>query len=139
MPVYQPPVMPGAPQQADIRDAQDNKVMAVLAYLLFFVPLLTGAHKTSRFARYHTNQGTVLFLFMLAWGIVYWILTAILAAVLFNPYTLLSGGWGAYGIVPLILGFLWIIPAVFAVVGIINAATGKMKPLPLIGRFNLIK
>ncbi len=138
-PGYVPPVMPGAPQQADIRDAQDNKVMAVLAYILFFVPLLTGAHKTSRFAKYHTNQGTVLFLFMLVWGIVYSILMAVLTAALFNPFAWSPGGWGAYGVITLILGLLWIIPAVLAVVGIIAAATGKMKPLPLIGRFTLIK
>ncbi len=36
-PVYKPPIMPGAPQQADIRDAQDNKTMAILAYILFFI------------------------------------------------------------------------------------------------------
>ena len=37
----------------DSRDVEDNKVMAILAYIwiLFLVPLL--AAKNSRFARYH--------------------------------------------------------------------------------------
>ncbi len=50
-PAYTPPVMPGAATQADIQDAQENKTMAILAYILFFIPLLTGAHKTSAFAK----------------------------------------------------------------------------------------
>jgi hypothetical protein len=41
----------------DPQDAQDNKIMAILAYLglLFLVPFL--AAKESPFARFHTNQG----------------------------------------------------------------------------------
>ena len=59
-PTYTPPVVPGAPGQADIRDAQDNKVMAILAYFgpVVLVPIL--AARESRFARYHANQGLVL-------------------------------------------------------------------------------
>ena len=44
----------------DAQDIEKNKVMAVLAYILFFIPLL--AAKDSKFARFHTNQGLVLFL-----------------------------------------------------------------------------
>jgi uncharacterized membrane protein len=136
---YTPPVVPGAPQRSDIRDAQENKTMSILAYILFFIPLLTGAHKDSAFAKYHTNQGTVLFLFGLIWGIIYAIVTAALTAALFNPSTWLSGGWGALGVVTTILGLIWLIPAIFCIIGIVNAAQGRMKPLPLIGKFNIIK
>ena len=42
-----------------------------------------------------------------------------------------------------ILGFLapigWIITLVLVVVGIINAANGEMKPLPVIGQYQLLK
>ena len=53
----------------DPNDVQSNKVMAILAYfgILFLIPLL--AAKESPFARYHTNQGLVLFLFMFVCGI----------------------------------------------------------------------
>jgi uncharacterized membrane protein len=130
---YQEPVTPGAATKADIRDAQDNKTMSILAYILFFVPLMTGAHKTSAFAKYHTNQGTVLFIFSLALGVVYGILTSLLATILF------SGGWGLFSVVMTILGVFWLIPAGLCVVGIINASQGKMKPLPIIGGFTIIK
>ena len=125
---YTPPVAPGAPEQADIRDAQDNKVMSILAYILFFIPLLTGAHKTSPFVKFHTNQGTVLFIATVVWSIAYGILSAIL---LFIPII----GWLLIFILSL-TGFLFL---VLCIVGIINAANGKMKPLPLIGGIEIIK
>jgi uncharacterized membrane protein len=136
---YTPPVVPGAPSQADLNDIQSNKTMAILAYIIFFIPLIAGAHRASPYAKYHTNQGTVLFLFCLAWGILYGILTAIFTAILFNPMTWYSGGWGVLGIVTTILGLLWLVPVIFCVVGIVHAAKGEMKPLPLIGKFRIIK
>jgi uncharacterized membrane protein len=136
---YTPPVVPGAPSQANLNDIQANKTMAILAYIIFFIPLIAGAHKTSIYARYHANQGTVLFLFCLVWGILYGILTAIFTAILFNPTTWYSGGWGVLGVVTTILGLLWLIPAIFCVVGIVHAAKGQMKTLPLIGKFKIIK
>jgi uncharacterized membrane protein len=108
-----PPVQPQQQyQQAATpqNDAEANKMMAILSYILFFIPLLTGAHKTSPFVKYHANQGTVLFLLALAWGIVNGILTAILGAILINPATWYSGSWGAYGLITTILGLIWLIP-----------------------------
>ena len=124
---YTPPVMPGAPQQSDIRDAQDNKVMAVLAYLVFFIPLLLGAHKTSPFVKFHTNQGTILFIAAAIWGTVYGIVAAIL---LFIPFV----GWAVIGI----LSFVSLVFPIFCIVGIIHAVNGRMTPLPLIGGINIL-
>ena len=61
---YQPQQQAYAPVQSD---AQQNKVMGILAYLswLVIVPLL--AAKESPFARYHTNQGLVLAIVEIAW------------------------------------------------------------------------
>ncbi len=125
---YAPPVMPGAPQSENIRDAQDNKAMAVLAYILFFIPLLTGAHKTSPFVKFHTNQGTVLFIAAAIYGIAYSILSAIL---IFIPVV----GW----LLIMLLGLASIIFLIFCIVGIIGAVNGTMKPLPLIGKFTVVK
>jgi uncharacterized membrane protein len=127
-PDYAPPVVPGAPTQGDISDAQNGKTMGILAYILFFIPLLTGAHKTSPFVKYHTNQGTVLFICAAAYGIVYAVLSAIL---IFIPVI----GW----LLITILGIASLLIVVLCVVGIINAVNGRMKPLPLIGGINIIK
>jgi uncharacterized membrane protein/predicted RNA-binding Zn-ribbon protein involved in translation (DUF1610 family) len=125
---YTPPIVPGAPTQTDIQDAQANKGMAVVAYILFFIPLLTGAHKTSAFVKYHTNQGTVLFIVCIAWTIAYNILSAILLAI----------SWRLW-VVGSILGWVNVVFAVLCVLGIINAVNGKLKPLPVIGKFTIIK
>jgi hypothetical protein len=127
------------PRQSPQADADANKGMAILAYIIFFIPLLVGAHKTSPYAKFHVNQGTVLFLFALGWGIVYSILITIFTALLFTPTAVLTGSWGAFGILTTILGLLWLIPALLCILGIVNAATGKLKTLPIIGKFTIIK
>ena len=109
------------PEQADV---DKNKIFAILAYLglLFLVPLL--AAKDSPFAKYHTNQGVVLFIA----GICIWFPMMIIA---FIPFI---------NLVLLLLGPLFgLCIFAFIIIGIINAAQGKMKPLPLIGHFSIIK
>ncbi|WP_411344738.1 DUF4870 domain-containing protein [Paenibacillus sp. WLX1005] len=103
-------------QQGDPNDVQANKVMAILAYILFFVPLL--AARNSPFAMYHANQGLVLFLLALAANVV--------AAII--PFI----GWVLSPIVSIAV-------VVFMIIGIINAANGERKPLPFIGTIQLIK
>lgn len=103
---------------ADPQDVQNNKVMAILAYFLFLIPLF--AAKDSPFARFHTNQGCVLFISAVAFNILTWILVFI------SPF----------------LGFVSLLGIVFFVlfiIGIVNAANGQMKELPLIGKFRIIK
>jgi uncharacterized membrane protein len=124
---YTPPVVPGAPKQDDIRDAQDNKIMAVLAYILFFIPLLTGAHNTSAFVKFHTNQGTVLFIAAVVYGIAYSTLTFVLA---FIPLI----GW----LLIVILGLLSFVFLALCIAGILNALNGRMRKLPLIGGIEII-
>ena len=109
-------------------DASQNNAMAVLAYILFFIPLLTGDFKTSPFVKFHTNQGTVMFIVALAYGVVCGILSTIL---LFIPFI----GW----MMILLLGMVWLIYPVFMVMGIINVTNGQMKPLPLIGDITIIR
>lgn len=98
----------------DARDVESNKVMAIIAYiwLLFLVPLL--AAKDSKFAQFHAYQGVALF--------ITWVIVNVIGMIL--PYSL-------SGLVTIAtLGVL-----ILAVIGIMNAAQGKAKPLPLIGKF----
>lgn len=103
-------------QQAEQTDVANNKAMAILAYILFFVPLL--AAKQSKFAMYHANQGLALFLALVAVNIVSSIIPII--------------GWLFIG--PLANLGLFIL----AIIGIINASKGRFKQLPLIGGFRII-
>jgi uncharacterized membrane protein len=137
---------PTAPM-TDAQDAQQNKVMAILSYIIFFIPLLVGAHKQSKFVKFHANQGTILGLGAIAFGIVYGIITAILGAILLpnnwqdwvNYAYTGSSGWGAYSVITTILGLLWLAPSALCIYGIYNSATGKEKELPVIGKFKFIK
>lgn len=111
--------------QFDPQDINNNKGMSVLAYIgfLFLVPLL--ACPNSKFARYHTNQGLVLFLLEFALGVVTGILGIIPIAGL-----IIGGLLGAVG---------GIFTLVLMIMGIINAAQGQAKELPLIGKITLLK
>ena len=103
----------------DVYTAEDidkNKVFAILAYLgiLFIVPIL--AAKDSKFARFHTNQGVILFI------------CGILGSIM--------------SCIPIIKYFAWIVSLgvfVLAVMGIIAAAKGEAKELPIIGKYRIIK
>ena len=126
---YTPPIVPGAPAQSSIQDAQDNKTMAILAYIFFFVPLIAGAHKTSPFVKYHTNQGTVLFITSAIWGVAYGILSSILIFAL----------WGVGVVISTILSLTGLVFLALIIMGILNVVNGKMKPLPVIGKFVIFK
>ncbi len=110
---------------ADPKDVQDNKVMAILAYfgLLFLIPLF--AAKESPFARFHTNQGLIL---CITW-IVAMIIVAILGTILMFISPILS-------FIPYLIMFVF---PILGIIGIINAAKGEMKELPIIGKYRIIK
>ena len=99
----------------DAQDIEKNKVMAVLAYILFFIPLL--AAKDSKFARFHTNQGLVLFLGGIIASVV-----AVIPVI----------GWIIAPIAGLVI-------TVLAIIGILNALNGRAKELPVIGKFKILK
>lgn len=117
----QPPVQPPVAPQGGQSDAEKNKAMAIVGYIipiLFFIPLITDA-KNSPFAKFHSNQQLILLLAAIAVNIVGSIV----------PFL----GWF------IILPFGSIALIVLAIIGIINAAKGEMKKLPVIGGFSIIK
>jgi len=113
---------PDSTNDFEYGDIEGNKTMALFAYIgiLFLVPLLAAPN--SKFARYHVNQGIILFLAEIAAWIVIGILTAI-----------------TFGLGGLIGGLLNLAVLGYAVLGIVNAVNGKAKELPLIGKFRILK
>ena len=100
----------------------DYKVWAAVAYFLFFIPLLVAEARKSDFVRFHIRQGLGLFItFFVAR-----ILTLVILVPLFAAVGLLS-----LILVPVINILLLVI----LVMGIINAASGEKKPLPIIGEW----
>ena len=86
--------------------------MAIISYLgiLILIPFLTDA-KNDPFVKFHMKQGLALIISFIAQFVI--VVIPIL-------------GW--------LIGFvLMIFNVVMVIMGIINAATGKQKPLPILG------
>ena len=112
----------------DPKDAQDNKVMAILAYIGILVLVPIFAAKESPFARFHANQGLVLFIAMVAFSIIAQVVTIVL--VMIAP---------ALALIGTLLSLVSIVFIVLAIIGIINAAKGEAKELPIIGKYKILK
>jgi uncharacterized membrane protein len=99
-------------------DVNNGKTMAIVAYLVFFVPLLMDDMKRNNFVMYHVEQSIVLLIFNLIAGVIGGI-TCGIGLILYIPYI------------------------IFLIMGIMNASKGECKPIPMIGqfgeKFNLVK
>jgi uncharacterized membrane protein len=120
----------GTPEalEVDPTDAEKNKIFGILAYLwiLCLVPIF--AAKDSPFAKYHANQGLVLFLLEIVLSITLYIINIVI-------FTILPG----MSFIASILGLIQLGPLILLIMGIINAAAGKCVPLPVIGGIKLLK
>lgn len=88
-----------------------NIGMAVVAYILFFIPFFTKS-KDDPFVKYHVKQGLILFI------------VSFIAMIISR--------------MPIIGLFFWLFNIaifIWLILGIMNAAQGKEKPLPFIGQF----
>ena len=99
-------------------------------YILFFLPLV--ACPNSRFGKFHANQALLLLIasaiLSVAGGVCYGILWAIPLIPDFIKH-----------VVDLALDIvLWAAPTAGMIFGIVNAAQGKAKEIPIIGKYNLI-
>ena len=104
---------------ADHFDAETNRsarISSALGYLFFFVP--TTMHPESKFARYHSNQGFILLIWM----------TAGLALAAVIPY-----------VGPLLLIPMALFGVFSGIRGMILALRCKAKHIPLIGKLILIE
>lgn len=106
------PVEPAAAPAA-APAAHKNILMAILAYLGILVVVSYLVAKDDPFVKFHIKQGLVL----LVGEVVLWIL-----------------GMGLWQLWPL-LSLINLAIFVLAIVGIVNAAQGQEKPLPLVGQW----
>jgi len=92
---------------------EKNTGMAIVAYIIFFIPLLTES-KNDPFVKFHVKQGLVLFIGEIIVGVISYIL----------PWQLL-----------MISRLLDLGLFALMIIGILNASKGEQKPLPVIGKF----
>lgn len=125
----------------DPADVQNNKVMAILAYIGIFVLIPIFGAKESKFARFHSNQGLVNSLGLVIFGFMNLIMQSI--------WRVSSWSWSItpiytinsviFTVINIVFGIISLVFVALAVYGIVNAATGKARELPVIGRIKLLK
>lgn len=109
------------------QDIDDNKIIALFAYLGIFILVPLFAGKDSRFAKFHVAQGVNLIIAEVAYSVI-----AAIVTFAFSWVPLVSG------ILEFAVGVLAILLSVLVIIGIINAVTGKAKELPLIGKWKIV-
>lgn len=102
--------------EMDPADVEKNRLMAALAYVGILVLIPLFAAKDSKFARFHTNQGLILF---------------VIALICYFLRGIKVIGW--------LFSLLGIVIFILAVVGIVYALQGKAKELPVVGNWKILK
>lgn len=105
-------------------EINSGKAMAFVAYIIFFIPLLIEEQRKNKFVMYHTEQALVLVIFWIVIWIVQAILSGIFLAISYHLYFLV-----------IIVNLLWILPLVLWIFGVVNALSGKIAEVPIIGQF----
>ena len=101
------PDQPQAP-----KSQEKNTGMAVVAYIIFFIPLFTDA-KDDPFVKYHVKQGLMVFLIGLG-------------ATVLNQFFIF---------ITFITWIIQILLLVLVILGIMNVLNNKKVPLPFIGQY----
>lgn len=120
----------GSAEAAEFFDAEDikqNKTMAGLAYILFFLPLIVC--KDSKFGKFHANQGLLLLILSVVGYIAISIITTILATIT----------WRLFGFISLLYSIYGLFILAIAIYGLVNGLNGKAKELPIIGKYRIIR
>ena len=107
----------------DTNDIEQNKVLAAIGYIpvLFLVPLLAAPH--SPYAKFHANQGLILTLAAAALGIAREVLCLIIGAMPVRRTFLPT----------IISAIVSVAVLAYMDIGVITAAQGRAKKLPVIG------
>ena len=110
-------------------DVEENKGMAILAYLWLLVLIPYFVAQDSKFVRFHVNQGLVLTGSTIIYAIVTKIIVEVCSMLSHNLAVLTSS----------VLSIGNLILLVLAIIGIFNVFKGEMKDLPVIGHFRVVR
>ncbi|MBN1633055.1 MAG: hypothetical protein JW917_02700 [Ignavibacteria bacterium] len=96
-------------------EIESGKTMAFVAYLIFFIPLLIEEQRKNKFVMFHTEQSLLILLIYVAGFIL--------------------GTIGSFFCIGAILYLIVVFAFVLWIIGVINALSGKVKEVPLVGQF----
>ncbi len=125
------------------QEVEQGKGMAILAYIIALIPYF--AEKKNKFVRFHAIQG----MNILIWAVIYSVVAGIINSIVWGIFT--GGCWnwaywmtgtGGGGMcqptIASIISFIIWIPSVVLgvidIIGLVGAASGKIKKVPLIDK-----
>ena len=116
-------------EKYDEKAIADGKAMSILSYIGFLVFIPFFAEKNNEFTKFNAKQGMNLLILEGIAIVSLWILSLILMWIPFLGFILIGLlDIGVYG------GCV-----VLSVIGIVNAAKGKAKELPIVNKYKIIK
>lgn len=111
---------------AESKPLDNGVVCAILCYFLVGIIWYFADEnmKKNELARYHAKQGLVLLIASIAVSILFGIIWAIFVFIPMLWFLITAISW-----------IVWLFFFVVWIFGIVYAATGKLKPMPIIGKF----
>lgn len=106
-------------------DIENTKVLAIFSYIGFFFIIPLIAAPNSKFARFHANQGILLFITEILYGIASGIISLMFKAL-------------GLGFLSAILNLFGLVFFALMIIGILNVINGKAKELPVIGSYKIL-
>ena len=101
--------MPEETKKGDQKDIEETKVIAAIGYIWILALIPLFLKRGSPFARFHGKQGLVLFIIEILGWLVYWI--------------------------PIIGPLFAVLLIILAILGFVQALSGKYWEMPIIGQF----
>jgi uncharacterized membrane protein len=123
------------------KDVESGKGMAALSYIIAPIPYFV--EKSNKFVKYHARQGMDLFVIWIGYVILYKIITSVIKVngscgswlgIELGNYCRVTPWW-----IVLPLSLVGLCISVIALIGLINAVTGKAKELPIVNKFKIFK
>ena len=127
----------------DNKEVESGKGMAVLAYIIALIPFF--AEKNNKYVRFHAVQGMNILIIAVGYSIIAGIISSVVTSALTSgcwSYWYTSAGscnWGLAGLISTILWIPTMIIGIIDIIGLIYAATGKAKEVPILGKVRIIK
>lgn len=119
---------PDTTAQFTQEDISENRGICFFAYLSILVLVPLFANPKSKYARFHSNQGLILFL-----------CSAVLSLAQAVVSVLSKLAFSLFGIFGAVITILQLCLTALAIIGLVNVYHNRAKELPLIGSIRLLK
>lgn len=126
----------------DKKEIESGKGMAVLSYIIALIPYF--AEKKNKFVRFHAVQGMNILIIAVAWSFLSMIINAVVNAIFCSTgygywYSTCWYTFGVEDVIYWVTNLITLGIGILDIVGLVYAATGKAKEVPILGKIKIIK